>query len=62
MEEVTPGPNVGQPTYSCTFGIYNQVTQWTDVRSLSWSELSNLLTHHEVGQNSRLIGGVVGRG
>ena len=50
MQEVTPSSNVGQPTYVCTFGTYNQATPWIDVRSLSWSELSNLLTKHEVGQ------------
>ena len=37
------------PTYTGTFGIYNQTTPWTDTRSLSWSDLAALLTTHTVG-------------
>ena len=28
------------PTYDFTFGVHNQTTPWTDVRSLSWPRLS----------------------
>ena len=40
----------GEPRFTCTFGIYNQVAPWTDIRSLTWVELATLLTTHEVGQ------------
>jgi len=35
-------------TYCCTFGTYTQ-TVWTDRRNLSWPELTEKLTRHEVG-------------
>lgn len=37
------------PTYTCTFGTYNQSSGWTDTRSMSWPDLATLLTTHEVG-------------
>src|SRR4051812_31005729 len=42
-------PSGSVPTYSCTFGIYNQTAPWDDTRTLPWSELTILLTGHEVG-------------
>jgi hypothetical protein len=41
-----PGSTV---TYGCTFGHFNQTEPWSDVRSLSWPDLADLLTRHEVG-------------
>ncbi len=32
-----------------TFGVFNQTGGWTDTRTLTWSDLSDLLTRHEVG-------------
>jgi len=46
------GPKPGhaqEPTYTCTLGVYNQTTPWSDVRSLTWTDLTALLTQHEVG-------------
>ena len=48
-EEAAPGPDSGPPTYTCTFGVYNQDTVWSDVRSLTWADLTDLLTQHAVG-------------
>ena len=45
-----PAEEPSPATYTCTFGIYNQATSWSDVRSLPWAELAQLLTQHEVGQ------------
>ena len=36
-------------TFAFTFGIYNQATLWTNVRHLTWTDLSDLLTTHTVG-------------
>jgi hypothetical protein len=36
-------------TYGCTFGHFNQTEPWSDVRSLSWPDLAELLTRHELG-------------
>lgn len=38
-----------EATYAFSFGIHNQTTPWTDVRSLTWSELARLLTSHSYG-------------
>lgn len=38
-----------EPTYTVTFGTYNQATLWTDIRALTWPQLVNLLTHHAIG-------------
>ena len=35
--------------YSFTFGTYNQTVPWSDIRRLTWADLSALLTNHEVG-------------
>jgi len=35
--------------YGFTFGAFNQVTAWTDVRQLSWEDASRLLTTHRPG-------------
>ena len=48
-DEAAPGPNTGPPIYTCTFGVYNQDTAWSDVRSLTWADLTDLLTQHAVG-------------
>jgi hypothetical protein len=40
------------PTYSLTFGVYNQDTPWTDVRALSWHKVVELLTGHETGRKA----------
>ena len=37
-------------TFTFTFGTYNQTAPWTDVRTLSWPDLANLLVRHEPGQ------------
>ncbi len=37
------------PAVTCAFGHYTQATPWADVRTLTWSELTILLTGHEAG-------------
>ena len=37
------------PTYDFTFGVHNQTAPWTDVRTLSWAGLVDVLTRHEAG-------------
>lgn len=50
-EEVSApdGTNDEPRRYRFTFGSYTQ-TSWTDVRSLTWSDVTTLLTTHAVGQ------------
>ena len=43
------GQDVAPRTFTATFGLYNQTTSWTDVRSLTWAEWCELFTHHEIG-------------
>lgn len=38
-----------QLRFTATFGVYNQTGPWTDIRALSWPELTAKLTAHEVG-------------
>src|SRR5581483_2449436 len=35
--------------YQFTFGVYNQTSPWSEVRSLIWADLVRLLTSHETG-------------
>lgn len=49
--DTTAEPAFGsEATYAFTFGIHNQTTPWTDVRSLTWPELASLLTSHSYGR------------
>ena len=41
--------HVSSQIYRLTFGVYNQTSPWSDVRSLTWSELASVLTQHKVG-------------
>ena len=38
-----------EPSITITVGHYTQEAPWTDVRVLTWSELAEFLTRHEVG-------------
>lgn len=35
--------------FAVTFGSHNQTAPWSDVRRLTWAELADQLTHHEIG-------------
>jgi len=48
------------PAVTCAFGHYTQATPWADVRSLTWSELTILLTEHEELVAHQAAGAVVG--
>jgi hypothetical protein len=37
------------PTFTATFGVYNQTEPWTNTKSLTWPDLTAKLTAHEVG-------------
>lgn len=41
--------DVGEQRYRVTLGHHTQSGPWTDVRALSWDDLTALLTSHEVG-------------
>jgi hypothetical protein len=47
-EPLQEEPEVTARTYDCTFGTYTDI-KWTDRRSLSWDELTTILTSHQVG-------------
>ena len=42
-------PSVEQERIKSTFGNYNQTTPWTDVRSLTWRGLIDVVTGHRTG-------------
>lgn len=52
---MTPAPfgparsGASTSAYTFTFGIYDQSGPWDDVRSLTWPQLSSLLTTHAIG-------------
>lgn len=43
-------PASGAATYGFTFGHYTQKSDWTDRRSLSWTEVVAKLTSHTIGE------------
>ena len=49
MTGSTFGATEALPVLRCTFGFWTS-TSWTDQRELSWPELTEVLTTHEVGQ------------
>ena len=45
----SPAGKPGIQMLTFTFGVYNQTAPWTDIRRLTWLQLEELLTTHEVG-------------
>jgi putative DNA primase/helicase len=46
-----PKPSI-EPNFTVTFGVYDQTLPWADVRPLTWTQLSTVLTNHVTGRKA----------